>query len=217
MKIKLTENDFIRHLKEQIGFLLLSCDSYDKGFLGEYARIATVIRVLVHDTSKSISLLKHLNKKDMLFYDTGRDYDPRASIQTPGLVMLQLGKSGQGIVPKCLDSSRENYNKILFVNWWEKIVLWDKNKNTFTRKDLILTASNQDGGAHVDPELNSIYAGLLKFETLGWTVMSTTGKSLKVDSGKRIVGASIRQIGYEVLISLKEEFPDYLNIYTKND
>ena len=48
------------HLTEQIGFLLRSAESYDNGFTDEAKRLAVTIRVLVHDTGKSTSLLKQL-------------------------------------------------------------------------------------------------------------------------------------------------------------
>ncbi len=38
-----------------------SCAAYDQGHIDEAVRIATLIRVLIHDTRNSISLLKHLD------------------------------------------------------------------------------------------------------------------------------------------------------------
>ncbi len=53
--------NFKNHLKKQLGFLQRSCNSYDEGFHDEAIRIATVLRVLIHNTRSSTSLLKHLN------------------------------------------------------------------------------------------------------------------------------------------------------------
>ena len=52
--------DFPTHLGRQLQFLHQSCASYDGGFFDEAIRMATVMRVLLHDTKHSTSLLKHL-------------------------------------------------------------------------------------------------------------------------------------------------------------
>ena len=58
MSYKQTKKDLKSHLKEQIQFLLRSTQSFDDGFVSEAKRIAVIIRVLLHDTNRSISLLK---------------------------------------------------------------------------------------------------------------------------------------------------------------
>ena len=52
--------DFKAHLAKQLRFLERSCKSYDAGFTDEAVRIATVIRVIIHQTGTSTPLLKHL-------------------------------------------------------------------------------------------------------------------------------------------------------------
>lgn len=52
--------DFKAHLSRQLTFLWRSCEAYDEGHTDEAVRIASVIRVLIHDTPKSTSLLNHL-------------------------------------------------------------------------------------------------------------------------------------------------------------
>ena len=64
-----TQEDFRKHLEEQIGFLLRFAESYDEGYKSEAKRMAVVMCVLLHDRGdNTVSLLTHLNKKDMLFY-----------------------------------------------------------------------------------------------------------------------------------------------------
>jgi hypothetical protein len=50
--------DFRAHLKRQLGYLERSCASYDSGYKDEAIRIATIIRVLMHNTGATTSLLK---------------------------------------------------------------------------------------------------------------------------------------------------------------
>jgi hypothetical protein len=58
---------FKDQLTKQLGFLRRSCESYDQGYKDEAIRIATVLRVLFHDTGRSTSLLTHLKAKDNIW------------------------------------------------------------------------------------------------------------------------------------------------------
>jgi hypothetical protein len=93
-----------------------------------------------------------------------------------------------------------------FTQWWDKkIVIRDNQKNTFTRKDLVLTIANTEGGAHVDPNLDQAYANLSRFHSLGWKFFRG---DVAEDFKNNPVLSSIRQIAHEVLKTLKDEFPD---------
>ena len=62
-EVKQSKVDLEDHLREQISFLRASADSYDSGFKGEAKRLAVIIRVLLHDTHKSTSLMTLLGIK----------------------------------------------------------------------------------------------------------------------------------------------------------
>lgn len=213
---KQTQDDLEARLKEQIKFLKNSCKSYDEGFDGEGKRLATCIRVLVHDTSKSTSLLQLLKKKDIFFCDTATDYNPQNILPHFGLCQSRLEiksvHSGTGSFVPCLDSCLEIHGvrKIKFNDWWEKIVIKDSKSNLFTRKKLVLQVSNKDGGAHVDPELDSDYAALSRFNSAGWNVINGDLKVEPFKNGPEL--PSIRQIAYEILLTLADEYP---NFFTK--
>jgi hypothetical protein len=64
---------------------------------------------------------------------------------------------------------------------------------------LIKIAANEDGGAHVDPMLNEIYSDLAKENSLSWLARKN-GRPLKMENPHH---ASLRQIAYETLVSLK--------------
>src|SRR5258708_9428366 len=66
---------FRQHLTKQLGFLARSCKSYDEGHIDEGIRIATVIRVLVHDTKNCVSLLKHLGATNINLASTVANLD----------------------------------------------------------------------------------------------------------------------------------------------
>jgi hypothetical protein len=66
-------------LDEQLAFLRTSAHAFDRGVLPEYKRIALVLRVLLHDTGRSHSLLGQFGVKTSLrFWDT-RDRPSAAS------------------------------------------------------------------------------------------------------------------------------------------
>ncbi|MDY0395437.1 hypothetical protein RWE15_23840 [Virgibacillus halophilus] len=121
-------------------------------------------------------------------------------------MVYELDRVARYIIP-FLDDGPSGKRWNTFKKWWaEDIVLVDNNKNKLTRKDLILSSSNKDGGAHVDPQLDRAYAELNRKNTMGW-VQVTDGKQSPVSDPHL---ASIRQIGYEVLQTLKEEFSDII-------
>ncbi len=204
-----TRDELLGHLKDQIAFMKQSASSYDKGFEDEAKRLAVVIRVLVHDTSNSTSLLTLLNKKNMKFYDSALPYDPKNLLPYNGLIMMRLSTNqGASYVAPLGGGApvRSRVRKITFNAWWKgTFVIKDKYGKTFTRKDLILNTSNTDGGAHVDPELDVAYANLSRFNSLGWKVFRN---DIEDDFRNSPVLPSVRQIAHEVLKTLNDEFPE---------
>jgi hypothetical protein len=84
--------NFGQHLRKQLGFLERSCASYDAGHKDEAIRIATTIRVLIHNTKASTSLLKHLNATTINLLTT----TPEPSMQTLLFVGLGMMRDGSG-------------------------------------------------------------------------------------------------------------------------
>ncbi len=212
MSIKQSDKELLRHLEEQIGFLQRSAHAYDNGFTGEAKRMARTIRALVHDTSQSASLLTSLGKKGIQFYSTAATIDNGKSMSTNRLVAVKLSTN------KC--TSEASYyaplddrplfvdvnKKMVFRQWWNEIIIIDKMRNEFSRKDLVLSVSNKDGGAHIDPELDEAYAALTRYHSLGWAASDSKGIGRNLEGAELV---SIRQICHEVLKSLKDEFLDF--------
>jgi len=70
---------------------------------------------------------------------------------------------------------------------------------------LILTAANQDGGAHVDPALDEVYADLSERNSLAWIANDGQGEH-PMEGPEKV---AIRQIAHEALKSLK---PGYMKM-----
>ena len=203
-----TKDELLGHLKDQIEFMKASANSYDNGSEGEAKRLAVVIRVLVHDTMNSTSLLTLLSKKDILFYDSAAVYDPRNLLPSNCLTMMKLSPSGAEYVAPLdnLSPSRNKDKKVGFDRWWKRTIIYkDNTNNIFTRKDLVLTVANKEGGTHIDPKLDEAYANLSRFNSLGWKVFMS---GVEKDFNNTPVLPSIRQIAHEVLKTLKDEFPE---------
>ncbi|MBU3190753.1 hypothetical protein K9O30_14980 [Clostridium bowmanii] len=189
-------NDMRKHLGSQIFFLKNSISSYDSGFEDEGQRIATTIRILLHDTDNSTSLFKHLDMKThMLFLSTALPYIPANMLSYEGL----LATSTIGIyIPHCLSDNKIQGLCLVFEDWWNEIILDDKI-NVFSRKDIALYVANKDGGAHIDKNLNEAYTNLTKNNSLSGYLLVNNEKKPLYNSP---VYACIRQIAFELLYSI---------------
>ena len=194
-----------QHLSEQVRFLRGSSESFDTGFEGEAKRLAATIRLLVHDTKNgSHSLLMQMEIKDKMgFLDTAWEFNPKNLVSHNGLTMIRYS-NGEGKFVAPLGGGPRQGQWVTFTSWWNRIVFVDNLKHKFTRRDLVLAVANQDGGAHVDPALDSDYAALSRENTLGWFV--SDGKTERPLPGPEL--PAVRQIAYELLISLATQFPD---------
>ncbi|MGB8220292.1 MAG: hypothetical protein WCE46_07930 [Methanoregula sp.] len=210
MPVIQSEGELKTHLKEQIDFLQRSAKAYDEGYTSEAKRIAMVLRILLHDTSSSTSLMTLLNKKKIKFYNTASTYCA-GNLATMRLINIGMGvKDGKPFASyhAPLDNRPPTVNvnrKSDFDQWWNETVIIDLCKNEFSRKNLVLNVCNKDGGAHIDPELNQAYADLTRFNSLGWEFGNPDRKFSLTEPEL----ANIRQICHEVLKTFKDEFPEY--------
>lgn len=190
--------DFVAQLKRQLSFLERSAATYDLGHYDEAIRMATVMRVLLHQTSKSTSLLQHLNAEKISLLSTAECENIDAVFYYMGLGILQVGSDGSSYQP----GLGEGWTKQLIPaqQWWEQVVYVLDRDIRLSRKDIVLAAANQDGGAHVDSKLKPNYAELSRDGGLGLLLVNQDGT--KCD--EQITGAhfvAIRQMAYELLHS----------------
>lgn len=222
--------DFKAQFDEQVAFLQSSSKAYDDGNEPEAKRLAVTLRVLLHDTRHSVSLLSHLGVKDQLpFVDTASPGVPPGAIVffNGGLCNIRKTLGGDGdtrFVPVLdVDPERNSQPHQCFGDWWEMPVLLDQEGNSFTRKNFVRAVADQDGGAHIDAQLEAAYAALTRGNSMriatnremsddGWeTIMSGTvgGNPMQMEPptsgepiGNSIALASIRQIAHEMMLSL---------------
>ncbi len=89
----MTDQNLRKLLSRHIAFVRASCDAYDGGLRGEAVRIGTALRVLLHDTADSTSLLRNLRAKQVPLLSTcGAIRNPTHMVLFDGLVGMSGGK-----------------------------------------------------------------------------------------------------------------------------
>ncbi len=191
-----SREDLEQHLRDTVQALELSARAFDEGHEGESKRLAAAIRVLVHDTQSSKSLLSQLGRKNMQFYDTALPRPPMTIMTYNGITAMNIRPQGATYVAP-LDNLPPGSPAefVSFDEWWNKVIFLDKSGRETTRKDLILAVANKDGGAHVDPVLDEKYAALSRLNSLAWQYHGPRGEVPLQGPEK----AAVRQITHEVL------------------
>jgi hypothetical protein len=201
---------FQKKLREQLGFLERSCQMYDEGHIEEAIRIAGTLRTLIHDTGKSTSLLKHMNATGIRLWST-TDSAPERAAMYYGMGQYRHLNGVSSFGPSF--DNTPTMELLPLDEWWGQVVyVFDAGEDAQTdeerekgfrlsRKDIVLTAANKDGGAHVDKKLTRAYERLTADGAVGSFGMEIGGE-VQVVPIKYAHLVSLRQIGFEVLKSL---------------
>lgn len=213
-----------KRLDEQIDYLRSSNERFDADAWQEANRLAVAVRVLVHDTAQSTSLLQHLSAKtrqkwifaglpgnthQALWYLSLVKVATRVNEGGPYLVVAPLTRDEILDPPIWSDS---------FDYWWSHPVMV-AGEERMSRKDIVLMLANQDGGAHIDITKNR-YIKLLKSVPLpiplhdgnrvGIEIGSPHGLDVdgddetNEDQPLKILRAAMRTIAEEMLLTLEE-------------
>ncbi|MGH9711889.1 MAG: hypothetical protein ACRD5M_01140 [Candidatus Acidiferrales bacterium] len=195
-------------LREQMGLLRTSLDSFYAGNFAESLRIATAIRVLVHETGSSKPLLKQARPDGLdlqIKEHVGEAARPDEEEVFSFAVGIRMGP-GPALAPAVdLDSSHNTMSSV--GAWWNRTVFTFRSQFgrqlIYTRKKVVLTLANKEGGAHVDPDEDADYVRLLTNEPL---TFSFQGAQIETPDLARFLTA---QSGVEMLECLKRNcFPD---------
>lgn len=221
MGVQQTQDELQSHLSEQIGFLEAACSEFDKGKQAFAKPAATALRVLLHDTTRSQSLLGQLGRKSKIpFLDTAGQLLEENLATSTNLTLQRLtviddnGRTAPAYIPVLDDyAHRTRLNRptafglnqeaaagrrLSFDEWWTMPVVRDNSRTDFSRRDLILALCNKDGGAHIDPEIEEAYHRLSRANSVGWVAF---GAGEETPFGNP-VPASVRQIAHEFLRSI---------------
>ncbi|PAP96299.1 hypothetical protein CIT31_06385 [Mesorhizobium wenxiniae] len=130
--------------------------------MGEAKRMAVSLRVLFHETAQSHSILAQLGERQQPLFDSSHPYNPNNLASHHGLVAMMITGGSEAKFFAPIDDREIAPRLTRFGDWWEKdIVIKEGQKGTpYTRRSLVLFAANKDGGAHVDPHLDTSFEGL---------------------------------------------------------
>lgn len=218
-------------VRKQLRFIVNSGNMVAQGDHDEAVRVAVALRVLLHDTRSSHSLLSQLGWKDKLAYvnslrqleltpgltvSLGTDTGEQVG-QTFGLVVLVQDDAGGLRYAAPLD--RDPVEATLpFGHWWNDKVLYSEGTPTFSRWDLIDSMAHHDGGAHLDPRgLTRQYetfklrgAGIVSFQLPpDVTGLPETLEGLRPDYPGDAAAPTVLQIAWELVETLRRaNLPD---------
>ena len=199
---KKSSQEIEQHLAGQRAALRSSCEAYDRGQTWEAVRIAAAVDILVHDRgTRTLSILTQLGVRSQIQFVSSRAmWNPKNRLAETPLVYVDVQTSGASYHPILDQDPLSNFGPLPFSKWWEEPVIRDRHLNELTRKNLVCSMRDQDGGAHVDGTLtNGAYVSIARSNGTGWTFMDAIGER-PVEPGPQF--ATMRQIGWEVEHSL---------------
>lgn len=189
--------DFSDSLKTHLSFIARSVELYDQGHKDEALRIAVSLRVMFHDTKSSTSLLTHLGGKSSVHLRSTFVSQKSMNADYGGVhwhTVIPVMLTSQGV--QAPTSSWPTRSIMLIDDWWKEEI-WLEGTIALSRKDIILSAANQDGGAHVDANPSQ---KTMKAKRGPEATVYVNGKPL--DSGMQNHHFPlIRQMAYEILES----------------
>ncbi len=148
-----------------------------------------------------------LKVKNMSFIDTSTGYYTTNLLPTFSLTQIRMFRTNEGTDAEYIPLyDTENIRKVSFETWWNNIIC-DKLKNTFSRKNIILSLANQDGGAHIDEGIERDYYKLTRENTMGW-VINNNGKETQMEG---VHLSAVRQIAHEMIRTLTTEIKELNN------
>ncbi len=214
-RIRRPKNELKKELLEQLQLLRHACQSFDSGLEAIGKHIALSLRVLLHQSGKSRSLLDQLELRSGRFLDSAGPLTPGNLLTECNLVAHSISNSGGSYIPLITAGFHLPVRPISFVSWWNDPILKDNLGRTFCRRELVLHVADTDGGAHVDPELDEAYMALSRSNALNWVFVSGSSidSLMKVESQSVFEGrpelACMRQIAHELLCTINQFVPEF--------
>jgi hypothetical protein len=116
---------------------------------------------------------------------------------------MVFGPSGATYIPFLDDRVPIGVPRFVsFDEWWNRVIFRSKEGQQISRRDLILSVADQDGGAHIDPELNEAYSKLSREGGMGW-IYKSPKKTYTIRPPEL---AAVRQIAHEILKTFKPNY-----------
>ncbi len=215
-----TQAQRLATLDDHVHALRSAGERFDQGRLIDAQVVAVYVRKLVHRTDTSQALIHELGLHEALTWvDTGGVPNPKTAASAACLTLMKVRtgfRSGGEYVPKLgmyppapiRTRSGEHIDRgsrIPFDHWWTNPVVKDADGAEFSRKLLVLAIGGTPDSD--DAESRAAYASLAASESLGWvlTCAAGSGSSSGRDAVSNPILASVRQIGYEVIQTIRQQ------------
>jgi hypothetical protein len=207
------KENILARLKEQMEFLRTSLRAFYAGNFAESVRIATIIRVLVHESPASKPLLNMAQPDglDLPILDHAGEW-PGADVILGFAVSVRLGPT----IAPAVDLGSSHYIVSSVCAWWNRVVFTFPSRIgtqlTYRRKQVVLILANKEGGTHVDPNEDPDYARLLtdlplSFADYGFqTETPDLARFLTAQSGVEMLECLKRNFSPDQEVPLKWEF-----------
>ena len=150
-------------LKVQLALLRSYAVQFDSGMIHMALPMATQVRVLIHKTDSSNSLLHQLDldNKLKLWHSPNSSFSPHNLLTTWDLLIMSIGSEGASYLPLgskgVFNRRRDDDNNVMpeiffpLELWWNQTV-FSQQSDYVSRKDIVQFIANKDVGAHVDEE-----------------------------------------------------------------
>jgi len=192
------KEESLNELNEQLAALKSSNAAYDAGEVWEAKRLATTAYTLLHDgrgrTKSLLSQLGILDQMEFLASAPPINPDNLASDFPLVIIRMTVNPASATYLPR-LEDGPPLRQWLPFADWWAQIILKDQRGLSLTRKDLVLTLRDQEGGSHFDAELTNPAYISAKEGNMGWVLVTPEG-SQSIDPGPQF--ATMRQIAWEL-------------------
>ena len=179
-----------------------SATLFDQGAEDEALRLATGMRVILHDSQASTSLLRHLGLTKTRMLSSWRGHGDWKDYLAQEINL----SSSQPVRMRALLGSQ--FVELTFVNWWNNQSVFVHEGRQYSRRLICLSSANKDGGAHVDKNLEDYYKKLVSGEYMVGITGNLESPGPPFPQGVTIYPknahlALIRQFAHELLCSVE--------------
>jgi hypothetical protein len=200
--------------REWAGRFRRAAETYDSGELGEAKNLSGLLRMLLHD-SREQCLLTQIGRKHIMFFNTPHIGVGSKLVCDEGGGFVTFAQDGSPQETAVAHSrpvydlfDRGTWSHVKFSKWWKEQVLpTTSGKRVLSRRDLVLTMANEDGGAHIDRMIDEDYASVVRKEDMKVT-FHVGSASASSKHGRHY--PAVRQIAYEVQKTLDDGLSDLL-------
>lgn len=208
MKRTRSTTELQQQLQEQLHLLQSHCVQFDSGDWLAAKPMSAALRVLLHHPNKPKpgqgSLLAQLGLRGNFWLDStrvvGTFISKSAQMSWPQLLIMHMSEGRTGFKPKIL-GKEIHLRRTPFIEWWIGQIGHHPKYGSISRRAIVTGMADQDGGAHVDGQVDSCYDAFCSGEYFNITIGE------KNELARGAAHACIRTIAHETILSIYRYSP----------